>query len=353
MNRKDQYIAAVGKANPEFSCGQAFGEAFLASHYTGILSERSMEVLHKVFAHPSVQRRYFAVDSPEELLNEDPDRRMERFTRRSVELSAQAARFAMKEAALDSSDITALVVNTCTGYICPGISTYLLEPLGLKPTTPSFDLVGSGCGGAVPNLQVAQGLLRGNPDGAALCISVEVCSCTFQIGNDMGLLVSNAIFGDGAAAAVVWNRPEGLRMVASGARYLTEYRDDVRYVYRNGQLHNHITLRLPKLAAKGAAQVTADVLDSAGLRVEDIDHWAIHPGGDSVITSVRDALGLSEEQVRHSRGVMADYGNMSSATVWFVLDKIRREGIAPSDRVMMLAFGAGMSAHAYLLQAVE
>lgn len=351
MNDTGQYIASVATAVPEYSCDQATGEAFLRSHYSDVLNARSLEILHKVFAHPSVKRRHFAVDSPEELINEDPDRRMERFTSRSIELSTQASRKAMEKAGLNPKDITTLVVNTCTGYICPGISTYLLDPLGLKPTTPCFDLVGSGCGGAVPNLQVAQGLLRGNPAGAVLCISTEICSCTFQIGNDISLLVSNAIFGDGAAAAVVRNSPGGLRLMNLGSRYLTEYRNDVRYIYKNGQLHNHITLRLPNLAAKGALQVTAEVLGAAGLKMSDIVHWAIHPGGDSVITAVKDALGISEEQVRHSRGVMANYGNMSSATVWFVLDSIQRDGIIPGDLIMMLAFGAGMSAHALLLRA--
>jgi predicted naringenin-chalcone synthase len=351
MNETYQYIASVATAVPNFSCDQATGEEFLRDHYSDVLNTRSIEILHKVFAHPSVKRRHFAVDSPDELINEDPDKRIERFTSRSIELSVQAAGKAMEKAGLHPDDITVLVVNTCTGYICPGISTYLLDPLGLKPTTPCFDLVGSGCGGAIPNLQVAQGLLRGNPKGAALCISTEVCSSTFQIGNDIGLLVSNAIFGDGAAAAVVRNTPGGLRLMTSRARYLTEYRDDVRFIHKNGQLHNHITLRLPNLAAKGASQVIADVLGVAGLEMTDIFHWAIHPGGDSVTTAVRDALGIAEEQVIHSRNIMADYGNMSSATVWFVLDSIIKDGIHDGDLVMMLAFGAGMSAHALLLRA--
>jgi predicted naringenin-chalcone synthase len=350
MSEEGQYIAGVSTAVPEYTCGQAEGLEFLEHNYSDVLSSRSMDVLRKVFAHPSVGRRYFAVDSPEELLAEYPDRRMDRFALRSVELSAKAAERALLEASLAPEDVSALVVNTCTGYLCPGISTYLLERMGFPKTTRCFDLVGSGCGGAIPTLQTAQGLLRGEGAGAAvLCVSVEVCSCTFQMGNDLGLIISNAIFGDGAAAAVVSNKTGGLRLTASGARYLPEYRDDVRYVYRNGQLHNHLSLRLPKLAAIGAAQVADDVLKAAGLEIGDIDHWAVHPGGDSIVTTVRDALGLDEAHMRHSRAVLSEYGNMSSPTVWFVLDKIRRGGIAPGERVMMLAFGAGMSAHAFLL----
>jgi predicted naringenin-chalcone synthase len=349
----EEYIAALATAVPEYTCDQTEGEDFLAKHYSDRLNDRSMETLRKVFRHPGVRRRYFAFDSPEELLDENPDRRIDRFTRRSVDLSARAAEKVLERTGLSPHDVSALVVNTCTGYLCPGISTYLLERLGLERTTRCFDLVGSGCSGAIPNLQMAQGCLRADGGGAVLSISVEICSCTFQMGDNLGLIVSNAIFGDGAAAAIVTNRPGGLRLAGSGALYLPEYREDVRFVYRNGQLHNQLTLRLPKLAARGAAQVTANVLGAAGLGVGDIDHWAIHPGGDEIVTSVRDGLGLSEEQMRHTRGVLSEYGNMSSATVWFVLERIGKEGIEAGDRIMMLAFGAGMSAHAFLLQAYE
>ncbi|MHB9029520.1 MAG: 3-oxoacyl-[acyl-carrier-protein] synthase III C-terminal domain-containing protein, partial [Candidatus Latescibacterota bacterium] len=97
--------------------------------------------------------------------------------------------------------------------------------------------------------------------------------------------------------------------------------------------------------------VVENLLGSRGLHREDIRHWAVHPGGDSIITSVRERLGIGEEAMRHTRSVLTDYGNMSSATVWFVLRSILDEGITPGDKIIMLAFGAGMSAHAFLLEA--
>jgi predicted naringenin-chalcone synthase len=300
--------------------------------------------------HPSIKRRNFAVDNVESLVDEDLDARITRFTSWSLELSAQAVTKALAQAGLDTGDVDGLVVNTCTGYICPGISTYLIEKLGLSRSVRVYDLVGSGCGGAIPNLEIAQSLLARNGNGVVVSVSVEICSATFQMEDDLSLLLSNTLFGDGAAAAVLWTRPVGYELVASASRYVPEQRDAIRYVHKHGQLYNQLSLRLPDLVGKAAAQVVADVLEPQSLKPADIRHWALHSGGEKIINAVRDEVGLSEEQVRATRTVLAKHGNMSSPTVWFVLREIEKQGIAPGEWCIMVAFGAGLSAHAFLLR---
>ncbi len=345
------YIHSLATAAPDFSYTQPEGMEFILDRYSGVLDEKGRELMRKVFAHPSVRRRRFAFNDPDVLLRETFDERMERFQKWSVELSARAAGEALERAGFSPADVSVLAVNTCTGYLCPGITSYLMERMNLPRTVLAFDLVGSGCSGAIPNLQTAQGVLRGIDSGVALCVSSEICSCTFEMGNDPSLIVSNAIFGDGAAAAIVSPRPGGLRLEASEAWYAPEYRDDVRFMYRNGRLHNRLSRRLPVLAGKAAAAVTGNLLGSRGLKREDIRHWAVHPGGESIIEAVGRRLGLEEEFMRHTRSILSEYGNLSSATVWFVLRSILDEGVSPGDRIVMLAFGAGMSAHALLLEA--
>jgi predicted naringenin-chalcone synthase len=280
-------------------------------------------------------------------VDEEPDARITRFMHWSVELSAQAIQKAMAKAGTNVSDVTGLVVNTCTGYICPGISTYLIEKLGLSRTIRTYDLVGSGCGGTIPNLQVAESLLGKNGDGVVVSASVEICSATLQVDNDISLIVSNALFGDGAAAAVLSNRPKGLELVASAGRYVPEQRDAIRYVHKNGQLHNQLSMDLPQLVNKAAASVVADVLKSRSLAVRDVKHWAVHTGGEKIINALRDEIGIPEERLQATRAVLAQYGNMSSPTVWFVLDELKQQGITPGEWCVMLAFGAGLSAHAF------
>jgi predicted naringenin-chalcone synthase len=283
-------------------------------------------------------------------MDESPDQQIARFTKKSIDLSRQAVTKALDQAGVSVKEVTGLVVNTCTGYICPGISTYLMERLGLSRSIRVYDLVGSGCGGAIPNLQVAESLIKTNGGGVVVSVAVEICSSVFRMGNDLNLILSNALFGDGAAAAVLVAKPAGLELVASAGRYMPEQRDAIRFVHKEGQLHNQLSLRLPELVKKCATEVVADLLSSQGLKTDDIKHWAFHTGGEKIINAMRDEIGIPEERLRATREVLAQYGNMSSPTVWFVLDEILQNGISAGEWCVMVAFGAGLSAHACLLR---
>jgi predicted naringenin-chalcone synthase len=344
------YIASIGTATPPNPLSQKHLEELAQKHYRGTLSPRSMALIHALFSHPSIKQRSFAIDNVEDLVNESADARVARFTRWSVYLCVQAITKALAEADVTTNDVTGLVVNTCTGYICPGISTYLIEKLGLQRSVRVYDLAGSGCGGAIPNLEVSESLMARMGSGVVLSVSVEICTATFQMEDDISLLLSNALFGDGAAAAVLWTKPQGYELVASARQYVPEKREFIRYIHKNGQLYNQLSTKLPDMIRKTAAQAVNDVLAPRSLKPENITHWALHNGGEKVIDAVRDELGLSEKQVQPARAVLSEFGNMSSPTVWFVLRELDTRGIAPGDWCIMVAFGAGLAAHAYLLR---
>lgn len=349
-DKQRTHIASIAVATPPCTLDQAELGRLAHKHYQKKLSPRSMSVIHALFSNPSINRRNFAIDSVENLVDEDLDARIARFTHWSLELSSLAIEKALAQAGLSTGAVAGLVVNTCTGYICPGISTYLIEKLGLSRSVRVHDLVGSGCGGAIPNLEISDSLVRQKGDGVIVSVSVEICTATFQMEDDLSLLLSNTLFGDGAAAAVLWTRPQGYELVASARRYVPEQRESIRYIHKRGQLHNQLSLRLPDMVRKVAAQVVADVLAPRSLKPGDIKHWALHSGGEKIINAIRDELGLSEEQVHATRSVLSEYGNMSSPTVWFVLREIEKRGVAPGEWCIMVAFGAGLSAHAFLLR---
>jgi len=346
---RNAHIASIGLAVPAMSIDQPASLDHLLNRFSGILKQRSLSLMRKLFEHPGIRKRHFAIDDPASFFSESPDARMNRFTKSSVELSSQAMLKAIGNAGLSTDDLFAVVVNTCTGYICPGISTYLVENLGLRRDIKVYDLVGSGCGGAIPNLEIAESLLEKSGDKVVASISVEVCSATFQMGDDLSLLVSNALFGDGAAAAVLWKRSQGLELVASSSCYVPEDREAIRFVHKEGQLHNQLSTSLPHLVKKAVARVVDSLLTPRSLRAEDIMHWAIHTGGEKIISTIKDELGLSETQVGPTRKILRDYGNMSSPTVLFVLDELLRAGMGRGEWCVMLAFGAGLSAHGFLL----
>jgi predicted naringenin-chalcone synthase len=343
------HIASLAVSVPPYSADQAFAEEFVKRHFSGRLDKRSMHFVHTFFSHPSIRKRHYAIDDPVELVDEDPDRRVARFTERSIELAADAAIRALEQVNLGVKDVSGIVLNTCTGYICPGVSTYLIERLGLPRNIRAYDLVGSGCGGAIPNLQVAESLITSN-DGVVLSVSVEICSATLQWDNDLSLILSNALFGDGAAAAVIWHRPQGWELIASASRFVPEQRETIRYVHKRGQLHNQLSLKLPDIVRKAAAGVVTDVLKEQDLSVSEIDHWALHTGGENIINAVSTEIGISDEKIRPTRTILSEFGNMSSPTVWFVMDEIQKNGVKPGDWCVMIAYGAGLSAHAYLLR---
>ncbi len=344
-------IAAVATANPPTVIHQQLAAGLIEKHYGKTLTPRSLEIMRKVMSHPGIRTRHIAVDGISDVVrlkDEDPDARMDRFTRWATDLSSDAARKAMARAGVSAQEITGLVVNTCTGYICPGIATYLIEPLGLSPDVKLYDLVGAGCGGALPGLQIAQGHCE-NSGGVALAIAVEICSATYQMGDDISLIISNAIFGDGAAAAVVSNRHGGPAMVAGASRFIPAHRDDVRYVYRRGQLNNVLSTALPKIVGELAPPFLAAFLGAHGLTVADISQWAIHAGGEKILAAVQEGCKLTDKHLAVARRVLERYGNMSSPTVLFELEQILDKGIGPGQHCCVVGFGAGLSLYGLLL----
>jgi predicted naringenin-chalcone synthase len=352
FERSSTRLAAVATANPPTIIDQQLAAQLIEEHYGDVLKPRSLEIMRRVMSHPSIRTRHIAVDDVGDVVrlkNEDPDARMERFTRWATDLSVEAAKKAMARAGVSARDITGLVVNTCTGYICPGIATYLIGPLELSPDVKLYDLVGAGCGGALPGLQIAQAHCESG-GGAALAVAVEICSATYQTGDDVSLIVSNALFGDGAAAAIVSKHRAGPSVVAGASRFFPSHRDDVRYVYKHGQLHNRLAPALPKIIGEMAPPFVVSMLEAQGLSVSDISHWAIHAGGEKILAEVQKGLGLTDAHLAVSRQVLECFGNMSSPTVLFELERILDNGIEPGRYCCVVGFGAGLSLYGLLLK---
>jgi predicted naringenin-chalcone synthase len=346
-------INACGTALPPVKIDQRNALDLLVLHYKNQLSDRGLDVLSQTLSHPSIAARYFSFDTSAELVrmrDEDPDDRVARFTRFSVDLSAKALESALSRAGLGAEAIDTVIVNTCTGYICPGISTYLTEKFQFAPGVRLYDCVGSGCGGALPNIELARNVIISGGSRNVACISVEICSATFEMGNDLSLIVSNAIFGDGAAAAIVSSGGAGFSLIDSASIFNPADREQVRFVHRRGRLHNVLSPKLPATIRKTVPPLIRQLLDRHSVQPAAVKHWAIHPGGSKMLDGIQEELQLTKEQMAESRNVLHDYGNMSSPTVIFALDRIMQKPPAPGERCCMTAYGAGLSAHTCLMQ---
>ena len=318
------------------------------------LTPRTRAVLQGILTHDNgIERRSLALDSLDESFDLDPDTLHRRFARHAPALASEAAAGALERSGLPTEAIDAVVVSTCTGYLCPGLTSYVSERLGLPADALPLDLVGQGCGAALPNLRAAQALLASGDFANVLCVCVEVCSAAFYLDSDLGVLVSACLFGDGAAAAVASAKPpsSGPRVAWKAGASLTDpaCRDALRFEQRGGMLRNILTLPVPSLAAKRAREVRDRVLGEAGVGPRDVSAWILHAGGRRVLEELRSALALEGGELAWSAAMLRRYGNLSSPFVLFVL-KAALEGGAPPGWWWMSSFGAGFSAHGALLE---
>ena len=348
-------LTALATANPKRYASQREIYFFLESHFPMEQSER--ELYRELLLNGPIRGRHIAVDADEEICSQDPDYLIGRFARHGRQIAAEAARAALDQAGLKPSEIEGLVVNTCTGYLCPGLSSYLIEDLQLPAFTSVLDLMGMGCGGAIPNLETASRMIQSGARKTVLCLSVEICSATFFLGPDPDLIVSNSIFADGASAVVLQANLNGnltgglLRLIDFESVTLPKYREQLRYKTKEGRLRNVLARNVPVIGAKAVAQVTQRLLARHGLTLTDIHHWAIHPGGTQVLRAVEKQLGLTPEMLRFSYEVFRDYGNMSSPSVMFVLAKTLRDARPQrNEKALLVSFGAGFTAFAALAE---
>ena len=349
------FITGLGTATPRnrYTQGECW-EAFQRAAQFARLDRRARATLQSVLLGDNgIHTRSLALDSLDEVFAIDPDTLHSRFARHAPVLASRAAADALAQAGLQPRDIDAVIISTCTGYLCPGLTSYVAERLGLRPDVLALDLVGQGCGAALPNLRTAEALLKGQRPDTILSICVEVCSAAFYLDNDPGVLISACLFGDGAGAAVLAAvpNPEGPRIEWKSASSVSNpaERDALRFEQKGGMLRNILTPQVPRLAAQHAEIVLNDVLENAGLSRREIGTWIWHAGGRKVLAALRETLRLTAADMRWSSRVLSEFGNLSSPFVYFVLQEALRDD-APAGWWWMSSFGAGFSCHGALLK---
>ncbi len=350
------FVNGLGTANPSNRYGKnECWEAFKHSAWFKKLDRRSHMIAETVLTRDNgIETRSLALESLDEVFRIDPDTLHARFLTHAPALGATAGKAALDNAQLDAGAIDALVISTCTGYLCPGLTSYVIERLGLRADILAFDLVGQGCAAALPNWRLADSLLASGQCEHVLSICVEVSSAAMYLDNDPGVLISACLFGDGAGAAVLSRAPDiqrrSVEWKAYGSLTNPAERDALLFKTEHGMLRNVLTRRVPRLAADHAARVLHRVLDETDLTPADISTWIMHAGGRDVLIALQDKLALKPDDLRYSARMLLEYGNMSSAFVYFVLQAALEDN-APAGWWWMSSFGAGFSCHGALLKA--
>ncbi|HEX7822498.1 MAG TPA: type III polyketide synthase [Sphingobium sp.] len=354
------HINAVGTANPPFEVHEAF-VGFVSATLDDPKARRLFE---RMVGRAGIERRFSFLE-PIRLADgtiTDSDgfygpgvwpstgARMARYERHAPDLAVEA--IGRIGPGLDLPTITHLVVASCTGFMAPGLDQAIVAQLGLDPGVERSVLGFMGCYAAVNALRTAHHIVRSTPAARVLVVTLELCTLHFQRSDDLERLLAMLLFGDGAAAALVTAESEGIALDDFRATTIVGSADAITWGIRDQGFDMHLGGEVPARISE-ALRLEMGRNDASGLfrgnAVEAFDLWAVHAGGRTVLDAVQHGLGLAPEALAPSRGVLRDYGNMSSATLMFVLAEMLRQGTAgdTAQRGMAMAFGPGLAAETF------
>jgi len=335
------YLSSLATANPPHNFTQADTWRALQSHPDiANLKTRSLSLLEKILTNSSsgIGNRQFSTPDLDPVFRQDAEALNRSFEQNAPELASRALAKALDQAGLAPEKIDALFLCTCTGYLCPGPSSHVAEKLGLRPDTYLCDLVGLGCGAAIPTLRAAHGYLAANPSHTVAMVAVETSSSAFYIDDDPGVLISLCLFGDGAAAAVLTGTPasgDAWKFHSFDTHHVPAEREKIRFTNAGGKLKNQLHRSVPGLAAEAVSTLYAR-------RQSDPGQILAHSGGRDVIEALESAL--PPFHLTETREILHRHGNMSSPSILFALAE--RLATSPADTSLWLtAFGAGFAAH--------
>jgi predicted naringenin-chalcone synthase len=353
-------IAGIGTAVPphriaqadaaeiaqQFSCDTAAQERLFQSVYR----RAGVETRHSVVLHTSTgelddRQSFYGRENP---TTRD---RMRKYEAEAGALAVAAGQRALQDAAVMPGRITHLVTISCSGFYAPSFDIALIKQLGLSADVARTHVGFMGCHGALNGLRVANAFLGADRSACVLLCAVELCSLHHQYGWDSDRIVANALFADGAGAlvGVTGEAPSGraYRVVATGSTLIEDSEDAMSWRIGDHGYEMTLSPRVPEIIGRHLRPWLEGWLGRHGLTLDSVGSWAVHPGGPRILSAFGEATGLDRGAIEDSYAVLAEYGNMSSPTILFILDRLRRAK-APRPLVA-LAFGPGLAVEAALL----
>lgn len=336
-------IIALETANPITSFSQ---EELLA------LASYTDERRRGFFLHSGIEQRHLYVDKATFRPTETTDELNARFRKGGLEIGRLAIQRALDRAGCSAQEIDFVVTTTCTGRLCPNLDAYFVREFRMKERVQRVHVGDMGCASGMIALQQAYNHLLAFPDHRALIVSVEICSSTYYLDDSLETAVANAIFADGAAAAVLTSDGGGgVEIIGHMSLVRSEYLDLMGFTYPNGRPRILLSKEIRGIGSVMMKGLTKAILDRYHLKQEEIRFWVLHSAGRGVLERAQRAMGLTESDLQFSRRVLRQFGNMSSATVLFVLNEVIRSGqTSPGDLGVMLALGPGFCAEGALLR---
>lgn len=345
-------ITAVSKALPPYTRSTEEIMPFLDIWLSG-QEDRFARKVKKIFENAAVDRRY-SIMSPEEVFtNTSFEEKNDIYVREVIRLGEQCLLSALEKAGLETDNLDYIITVSCTGIMIPSLDAYLINRLQLRQDIIRLPVTEMGCAAGISGMIYAKKFLEVNPGKRAAVIAIESPTATFQLEDySMPNVVSAAIFGDGAACAILSSHDDdnGPEILGEGMYHFFEAEHMMGFKLTNTGLQMVLDVEVPNTIAAHFPSIIHPFLDRYGYRIEDVDHLIFHPGGKKIIQTVEQLFGEMGKNIDDTKEVLRLYGNMSSVTVLYVLERFIERGVPAGEKGLMLSFGPGFSAQRILLQ---
>ena len=345
-------VKAVSKALPEFWRSTDEILPFL-DIWLKDQDDRFIRKVKKIFESAAVDKRY-SIMSPEEVFSDlSFEERNNIYVREGIKLGAKCLETALEKANWQAQDLDYIITVSCTGIMIPSLDAYLINLLKLRQDIVRLPVTEMGCAAGVSGMIYAKNFLKANPGKRAAVVAVESPTATFQLNDfSMANIVSAAIFGDGAACVLLSSNEEdsGPEILAEEMYHFYDAEEMMGFKLTNTGLQMVLDVAVPETIANHFPDIIHPFLFKNGLNINDINHLIFHPGGKKIIQIVEELFGKLGKNIDETKEVLRLYGNMSSATVLYVLERIMDKKPMPGEKGLMLSFGPGFSAQRILLQ---
>lgn len=315
--------------------------------------ERFIKKVKKIFEGAAVDKRYSIMDPAEVFTATSFEEKNDIYSREVIILGEQVLKKALEKADWDPQTLDYIITVSCTGIMIPSLDAYLINKMNLRQDIVRLPVTEMGCAAGISGIIYAKNFLKANPGKRAAVIAVESPTATFQLDDfSMPNIVSAAIFGDGAACCLLssYEEDKGPEIVNEEMYHFYEAEHMMGFKLTNSGLQMVLDIEVPNTIASHFGDIIHPFLQKNNLEIKDIDHMIFHPGGKKIVTTVESLFAGLGKNIDATKEVLKQYGNMSSATVLYVLEQIMDGNPKEGEKGLMLSFGPGFSAQRVLLQ---
>lgn len=345
-------IISVAKQLPEYSRNTEDILPLLDGWLDG-QDDRFIRKVKKIFEGAAVDKRYSIMEPSEVFTVTSFEEKNDIYTREAILLGEKVLQKALQKTNWTPTDLDYIITVSCTGIMIPSLDAYLINKLQLRQDIVRLPVTEMGCAAGISGIIYAKNFLQANPGKRAAVIAVESPTATFQLDDySMANIVSAAIFGDGAACALLSSDAAdfGPEVIAEEMYHFYENEHMMGFKLTNSGLQMVLDVEVPDTIASHFPDIIHPFLAKQGLQIADIDHLIFHPGGKKIIQLVEELFADLDKNIDTTKEVLRLYGNMSSATVLYVLERIMDNAPQKGEKGLMLSFGPGFSAQRVLLQ---